>query len=195
MPVKKVKKVDKFLSKAAKQSQAVSNVSMKSLIDNLELVDINKVNLWEDNPRKNDQNVDNVARSISEHGFRSPLVVWRKNGVVYKGNTTLKAALKLGLNKVPVSYQDFPSETAATAYGISDNKTSEGSKWDEEILSRLMKAPEFTEDIERTKRLTGLKDKELNVLLEKMEAPEEFPTYKETLKTQHICPKCGYEWD
>jgi site-specific DNA-methyltransferase (adenine-specific) len=53
------------------------------------------------NPRKNDKAVDAVAASIREFGFNVPITCDEKR-VVATGHTRLKAALRLGLDKVPV---------------------------------------------------------------------------------------------
>ena len=56
---------------------------------------------YERNPRNNDAAVDAVAKSIKEFGWRAPIVV-DDAMVVVAGHTRLKAAIKLGLNEVPV---------------------------------------------------------------------------------------------
>jgi hypothetical protein len=53
------------------------------------------------NPRSNDEAVPAVAASIREFGFRQPIVV-DEAGVIIVGHTRYKAALFLGLDKVPV---------------------------------------------------------------------------------------------
>ena len=56
----------------------------------------------ESNPRHNDDAVNAVAASIKECGFQQPLVI-DDNNVTITGHTRYKAALKLGLDEVPVS--------------------------------------------------------------------------------------------
>jgi ParB-like chromosome segregation protein Spo0J len=64
-------------------------------------VDIHSIRPYERNPRVNDSAVEAVARSIDEFGFRQPIVV-DEQAVIVAGDTRLKAAVKLGLKKVPV---------------------------------------------------------------------------------------------
>lgn len=52
------------------------------------------------NPRKNDDAVGSVAKSIEKYGFRNPLII-DENNVVWCGNTRLKASKKLGIEEVP----------------------------------------------------------------------------------------------
>ena len=113
---------------------------------NIEIVDIKKIVLWKNNPRKNDQAVPRLAEVIRERGQITPIVVYRKNNVCYKGNTTIKALKYLGINHVKVLYADFPSEAAAIAYGIADNRSSEWAEWDSELLKNFLKIPEQMKD-------------------------------------------------
>src|SRR6516165_1370336 len=59
------------------------------------------IKLYPNNPRCNDHAVAAVAASIKEFGFRQPLVL-DDEGVIIVGSTRFKAALRLGLQTVPV---------------------------------------------------------------------------------------------
>ena len=67
----------------------------------IELRKLSEIKPYENNPRLNDDAVEAVAASIREFGFRQPIVV-DAHGVIIIGHTRYKAALKLGLEKVPV---------------------------------------------------------------------------------------------
>ncbi len=88
---------------------------------------------YEFNPRKNDKSVDKVATSIKEFGFRVPIVVDADN-VIVCGHTRLKAALKLGLDTVPVTRADDLTEEQIKAFRLADNKVGESSEWDNDLL-------------------------------------------------------------
>jgi hypothetical protein len=124
--------------------------------DRIESVAISTVKPWGNNPRKNDDAAKKLADIIKVRGQVTPIVVWRKNGVVYKGNTTLKAMKMLGHKTIKVLYADFPSEQAAVAYGIADNKSSEWAGWDYDLLAGLMQAEEVS-----AQGMTGFSDKEI----------------------------------
>ena len=121
-------------------------------------VDINSIKLWAENPRKNETAVPKLAELFKTRPQVTPVVVWPKNGVCYKGNTTIKALKSLGKTTIKVLYYDFPSEAAAIAYGIADNKSSEWSQWDDSVLGSLLNAHET---IDAT-AATGFTQKELN---------------------------------
>lgn len=92
---------------------------------------------YEDNPRLNDGSVDYVAASIRDFGFRSPIIV-DKDKIIIAGHTRYKAALKLGLAKVPVIIADDMTEAQVKAYRLADNKAGEGSMWDYDLLDAEM---------------------------------------------------------
>ena len=92
-----------------------------------------KVKPYEKNPRKNEGAIDAVAKSIQEFGFRVPIGV-DGDGVVIAGHTRLKAAEKLGLEKVPVHVARELSPDKVRALRIADNKLHELSSWDMELL-------------------------------------------------------------
>ena len=85
------------------------------------------------NPRNNDEAVDNVAASIKEFGFKVPIIL-DKDNVIVTGHTRLKAAKKLGLTTVPCIYADDLTEQQIKAFRLADNKVSEFATWDLEKL-------------------------------------------------------------
>lgn len=94
---------------------------------------VSEVHPYPNNPRINDDAVVPVAKSISEFGFRSPIIV-DKNHVVICGHTRLKAAQKLGLETVPVHVASDLSDEQTKALRLVDNRTGELSRWDLELL-------------------------------------------------------------
>ncbi len=80
-----------------------------------------------------DSQVDFIANSIREFGFRQPLVI-DKDGVVVIGHGRLLAAKKLGLETVPCILADDLTDAQIKALRLADNKTNE-SEWDFEPLN------------------------------------------------------------
>ena len=78
------------------------------------------------------EQVEHIANSIQQFGFRQPIVVDADN-VVIIGHGRLLAAQKLGLEKVPVVKADDLTEAQIKALRLADNKTNE-SEWDLEFL-------------------------------------------------------------
>jgi DNA modification methylase len=102
------------------------------------------------NPRHNDQAVDAVARSIKEFGFRQPLVLDESDFIIV-GETRYKAALKLGLTKVPVHVATGLTPAQAKAYRLADNKTAQLATWDDELLvQELLDLEKLNFDLDQT---------------------------------------------
>lgn len=78
--------------------------------------------------------VSQIAASIREFGFLSPILVAEDNTIL-AGHGRLAAALKLGLKKVPCVKENHLTETQKRAYIIADNKLSLNAGWDSELLA------------------------------------------------------------
>lgn len=78
--------------------------------------------------------VAQIAASIREFGFLSPILVAEDNTIL-AGHGRLAAALKLGLKKVPCVRENHLTETQKRAYIIADNKLSLNAGWDNELLA------------------------------------------------------------
>ncbi len=109
----------------------------------IEIRSIDTIRPYEKNPRINDSAVDAVAASLQAFGFRQPIVI-DGDGVIVCGHTRYKAALKLGLAKIPVHVATDLTAEQIRAYRIADNRTADLATWDYEILpielSELMDA-------------------------------------------------------
>lgn len=95
-------------------------------IDYLQITDIKP---YENNPRHNDSAVDAVAASISEFGFKVPIIIDEHN-VIVTGHTRYKAAQQLGLTHVPCIRANDLTPEQVKAFRLADNKTSELATWD-----------------------------------------------------------------
>lgn len=94
---------------------------------------IEELKMYDKNPRKNDDSVDYVANSIKQFGFKVPLVI-DKDGVIVTGHTRYKASKKLGLKEVPCIIADDLTPEQIRAFRIADNKVTEKSSWDLDLL-------------------------------------------------------------
>tara|TARA_Y100000593_G_scaffold24358_1_gene48624 strand:+ start:20388 stop:22103 length:1716 start_codon:yes stop_codon:yes gene_type:complete len=100
-------------------------------------MDIDSLVPWGDNPRDNDQAVDAVADSIKRFGFGSPIVARKDDLMIIKGHTRRKAAIKLGLSKVPVRLLDIDL-VDAQLLALADNKIGEIADWNDDKLSEII---------------------------------------------------------
>lgn len=88
---------------------------------------------YEKNPRRNNDAVKYVAASIKNFGFRVPIVI-DKDNVIVCGHTRLKAAKQLKMKTVPCVVADDLTDEQIKAFRLADNRVSEFSEWDDELL-------------------------------------------------------------
>lgn len=93
---------------------------------------------YANNPRENDGAVDAVAASIKEFGFKVPVII-DKDNVIVAGHTRIKAAGKLGIDKVPCIVADDLTEEQIKAFRLADNKVGELAQWDFTKLEEELK--------------------------------------------------------
>lgn len=93
---------------------------------------------YEKNPRKNEEAVDLVKNSIEQFGFKVPIVIDTDN-VIVTGHTRLKAAKKLGMEKVPCIIADDLNEEQIKAFRLADNSVAQYAMWDFDLLTDELK--------------------------------------------------------
>jgi len=100
----------------------------------IEMMAIDRVVPYIRNPRINTESaVSKVKSSLHEFGWRQPIVVDKEYTIVV-GHTRYLAAKQLGLTEVPVHVADNLTPSQIQAYRITDNRSAQESKWDDELL-------------------------------------------------------------
>jgi hypothetical protein len=90
-----------------------------------------------DNPRVNSGAIAQVAESIRLFGFRVPLVV-NADGKIIAGHTRYRAAIMLGMEKVPCVLADDLTTEQQDAFAVAENRTSDFAFFDVEKLSTFV---------------------------------------------------------
>ncbi len=101
-----------------------------------------------------------LAAIIQEQGWRAPITVSKRSGLIVRGHGRLEAALLMGCDRVPVDEQDYANEAEELADLLADNRLSELAELDEadlkKVIEKLREAdPSF--DVE----LTGFMEDEI----------------------------------
>ena len=132
----------------------------------IELWPVDRLVPYERNARTHSQEqVAQLAASISEFGFLNPILVDSKDGII-AGHGRLAAAKDMGLAEVPVVVLDHLSEAQKRAYVIADNKLALNAGWDESLLRlELTDLGELDFDLS----LIGFSEDELAELLPEIE--------------------------
>lgn len=138
------------------------------------ILHIGKIKPNPENPNKHPaRQIEMLARIIREQGWRNPITISRRSGLIVRGHGRLEAAKMLNAAEVPVEYQSYTSKEAETADMIADNKISELSKMSDLMLKPLvldLKAASF--DI----TLSGIDSQDLMDIVEEQDDKGKTPT-------------------
>ena len=154
----------------------------------IQQIDIQDIQPYPNNPRKNAKAIDKVADSITQYGFQQPIVV-DKDHVIVVGHTRYEAAKKLLLQKVPVLVAENLDPEQANGYRIMDNKSGEWAEWDERMLYDELNELIKDNNIQELSYETGFSESELNKLF----APETDPI-EEYQESESYKSKVGDLW-
>ena len=162
--------------------------TIKTKTKKITLVDPTSLEAHPRNPNQHaETQVEAIVKVLKYQGWRAPVVVSQRSGFIISGHARVLAALKMGLKKVPVDYQDFENEAEEWAHLIADNRLSSLSEMDGDDLAGLLKDLE-TGDI--SLEAAGYTKDELADLLSVLE-PMEYTT--DGIKGKHIGNKNRFE--
>ena len=103
------------------------------------------------NPRLHtDKQIRRIAKSIQAFGFNVPVLVDR-SGQLVAGHGRLAAVVHLGWEQVPAICLEHLTPDQAAAYQIADNRLTDISTWDEQLLAeqlQYLSAAELDFDLE-----------------------------------------------
>lgn len=124
------------------------------------------------NPRAHSESsINAVASSISEFGFKVPIVIDQQN-IIVAGHGRYHAAKKLGLQEVPVIIADDLTPVQIKAFRLADNKVAEQSTWDEELLQLEL---EMLNEMDFDMELFGFEKVEAEIENEGETDPDDIP--------------------
>ena len=117
--------------------------------DKIVWVEIEKLKPHPKNSNKHPkEQIERLAKILKYQGFRSPIQVSNLSGHVVVGHGRIEAAKKIGLTKVPVSYQDFENEEQEIAHLNADNAIALWAEIDMSTVDEAIKdfSPDFDFD-------------------------------------------------
>ena len=167
-------------------------MSQTHLADQIKLWPTDKLLPYVRNPRKNDHAVEQMAGAIREFGFRIPIVA-KSTGEVIDGHLRLKAALKMGLQSVPVVLADELTESQIKAFRILANRSATWAEWDDELLGiELTELKDAGFDL----ALTGFSSEEWDALIAGDDASEDGLTDDDAVPevTENPISRTGDVW-
>ncbi len=91
---------------------------------NISELDIDKIVPNKEQPRKNFENIEELADSIKKHGLLQPILVFKKDEDKYEiiaGERRWRAAKEAGLKKIPVIIKDDINEESKLEIALIEN--------------------------------------------------------------------------
>ncbi len=100
-----------------------------------------KVKDMKPNPKNPNQHppeqIKLLASVIRATGWRGPITVSKRSGLIVRGHGRLLAAILDDLSEVPVDYQDYASEAEEMADLVADNRIAELSDINNRLLAEV----------------------------------------------------------
>lgn len=98
-----------------------------------------------------EKQIELLAKIIKTQGWRNPIVVSERSGLMTKGHARLLAAKFLKLDAVPVDYQRYDSDAQEYEDMIADNRIAELAEIDKDLTADLLsKLKESGRDLDLT---------------------------------------------
>ena len=114
--------------------------SLRFLPEQIEQWPVARLKPYSRNARTHsDDQIARIAASLVEYGWTAPVMV-SDDGAIVAGHGRLLAAQHLGLNEVPIIRLSHLTPEQVRAYRIADNRLSELSGWDDELLAAELHA-------------------------------------------------------
>lgn len=142
-----------------------------------------------------DAQVAQIAASIKEWGWTTPILI-DPNGGIIAGHGRVLAAQKLGITEVPCMVADGWTEAQRKAYVIADNKLAINSDWDMDLLKvEMQEIDALGFDL----TLTGFDVGEMTAIFDEPDfAPgteDDQGKLDELSPKIATCPHCGQDFD
>ena len=148
--------------------------------------------------RRTDRSSQLIQESLQRYGAARSIVIDEENRIL-AGNGTVDGAKAAGIENVRIIETDGDeiiaikrtnlSEEQKIGLALADNRTSDLSEWDQEMLHTLSQEHDINDWFtpEDLNSITGDPVSEL-------EPPQDFDEVDDDITTEHRCPSCGYEW-
>ena len=113
-----------------------------------------------------DKQVAQIASSIGAFGFNVPILIDAKSNVI-AGHGRVCAAKVLGIATVPTIRLEHLSEQQIRAFVIADNRLTENSEWDQQLLGEQLKILSEAE-LDFSLETTGFEMGEIDLMIENL---------------------------
>lgn len=156
-------------------------------------VPLSSLKAYDNNAKKHDSaNVEAIANSIDQFGFRQPILAWHNDdGVpeIVAGHGRAAAAKKLGMEVVPVVFVDDLDDAQRRMLTHADNQTTLMTGWDYGTLNEELDALGGLFDVNGFGFAHGFDENGLDDFFEQVEEETESES---DAGNEVTCPNCGH---
>lgn len=109
------------------------------------IIKLNELKPNPKNPNTHPENqIELLGQILKQQGWRTSITVSIRSGYIVRGHGRLMAALAAGLTEAPVDYQFYENSDSEWADLIADNRISELSEIDKNLLNDLLNEIDLT---------------------------------------------------
>jgi hypothetical protein len=138
-------------------------------------------------------NVIAIKKSIAEVGFYGRVLVWEETGQILVGSHRWKAALELGMKKIPAEFHSLTERQARKILTL-DNRTSDLAGYDDQGLANLLVKLRDDGDLD----VALYEQSDLDGLLKRLAPPEPPGEFKNLepggMHLARECPRCHFQF-
>jgi len=103
------------------------------------------------NPNEHpDSQIELLSNIIKAQGWRAPITISKRSGFITKGHARLLAARLLGVNEIPIDFQDYKDEASEHADLIADNRIAELAEKNMDKMRNLLEGMDGKIDLNLT---------------------------------------------
>jgi DNA-directed RNA polymerase subunit M/transcription elongation factor TFIIS len=152
------------------------------------------------------EQIDVLCEIIKNNGWRQPIKISKRSGLITCGHGRLLSAIRMGLKSAPVDEQEYEDEKAEMADVAADNMIQKKSVLDIDACLDIMSDFSVSsvecqsfgfsiDDFEAYSSLPNLEDMsgKFPKKEKKIEQSQPADTEKVKNKPRFKCPKCGHE--
>lgn len=124
------------------------------------------------NPKRHPQRQLEIYAKILRNGWRRPIVVSNRSGLIVKGHGAYEAARDvLKVTTAPVDWQDYDSDEAELADLLADNRLAEMAENDDDALAELLGNLTGKIDLELAGIIAGVEGEDTATVLKALDVP------------------------
>lgn len=85
--------------------------------------------------KHSDEQIERLVKLIKYYGWRQPIIISNRSGLIAAGHARLLAAKAMGMSEVPVQYQNFEDDDEERGFLVSDNAIASWAELDLSLIN------------------------------------------------------------